>query len=73
MEGGMVTIENNAHIVFQGNHAKLVGGAIISLEHVTIAGSVQFINNSATKGGAINADVVNITLADNAQVVFQSR
>ena len=38
---------------------------------VTIAGSVQFINNSANlQGGAIHTDV-NVTIAVNAQVLFQ--
>ena len=68
---GNVSIVNNAQVVFQGNHAKTFSGAIDSLQHVTIAGSVQFINNSASEGGAISADVVNMTIADNAQVVFQ--
>ena len=67
---GNITIANNAHVVFQGNHAKQFGGAIGSLQHVTIAGSVQFINNSANQGGAINSNV-NVTIADHAQVVFQ--
>ena len=67
---GNVTIAYNAQVVFQGNHAKTYGGAITSLEHVTIAGSVQFINNSADQGGAIDSDG-NVTIAYNAQVVFQ--
>ena len=67
-----VTITDNAQdVVFQGNHAKNFGGAIGSLQHVTTAGSVQFINNSADQGGAIDS-VGNVTIADNAQyVVFQ--
>ena len=68
---GDVTIADNAQVVFQGNHAKTFGGAIASLQHVTIAGSVQFINNSANPGGAIDS-VGSVTLADNySHVVFQ--
>ena len=72
---GDVTIADNAHVVFQGNHATAAprgGGAIFSWRHVTIAGSVQFINNSAAfRGGAVVSDR-NVIIADNAQVVFQS-
>ena len=68
-----VTITDNAQdVVFQGNHAREAGGAIYSDQHVTIAGSVQFINNSADIliGGAIAS--VDVTITDNAQdVVFQ--
>ena len=72
MAGGNMTIANNAQVVFQRNHAKQLGGAIFSLHHVTIAGSVQFINNSANQGGAIiSGHPGNVTIADNAQVVFQ--
>ena len=67
---GSVTIADNAHVLFQGNHAKINGGAIASRQHVTIAGQVQFINNSASQGGAISTDS-SVTIADNAQVVFQ--
>ena len=67
---GNVTIAYNAQVVFQGNHAKTSGGAIVSIQHVTITGTVQFINNSASQGGAIDSDG-NVTIADNAQVVFQ--
>ena len=67
---GSVTIADNAQVVFQGNHAKTIGGAIVSLHHVTIAGAVQFTNNSADYGGAIDSDG-SVTIADNAQVVFQ--
>ena len=67
---GNVTVTNHAQVVFQGNHAKQLGGAIRSLQHVTMAGSVQFINNSANHGGAILSDG-NVTIANNAQVVFQ--
>ena len=70
MMHGNVTIADNAQVAFQGNHAKELGGAIVSIQHVTIAGSVQFINNSAYKGGAI-ASVGNVTIAYNAQVMFQ--
>ena len=65
-----VTTADNGKVVFQGNHAKSTGGAIASDQHVTIAGSVQFINNSATQGGAIDSGV-NVTIADNARVRFQ--
>ena len=67
---GSMTIANNAQVVFQANHAKTLGGAIASLQHVTIVGSVQFINNSANQGGAIDSNV-NVTIADRAQVVFE--
>ena len=67
---GNVTITDNAQVYFQGNHAKTYGGAILSLLRVTIAGSVQFINNSAYRGGAIHSGG-NMTLAVNAQVVFR--
>ena len=67
---GNMTIANNAEVIFQGNHAKLLGGAITSGPHTIIAGSVQFINNSADQGGAI-ISVGSLTIADNAQVVFQ--
>ena len=67
---GDVTMADNAQVVFQGNHAKILGGAITSVQHVTIAGSVQFINNSADEGGDIDSDC-NVTTADNAQVVFK--
>ena len=72
MEDGMhnMTIANNAQVVFQGNHAKTYGGAIDSNQHVTIAGSVQFINNTANQGGAIDSHVT-VTIAKNAQVVFR--
>ena len=67
---GSVIIADNAQVLFQGNHAKTTGGAITSLQHVIIAGSVQFINNSADQGGAIDSDG-NVTIAENAQVGFQ--
>ena len=68
-----LTIADNAQdVVFQGNHAINGGGAIASYLHVTIAGSVQFINNSADHGGAIDSSNGNVTIADNARVVFQS-
>ena len=63
-------IADNTHVVFQGNHAKSNGGAIASNQNFTIAGSVQFINNSADQGGAIDSGG-DVTIADNAQVVFQ--
>ena len=67
---GNVTITNNTQVFFQGNHAIQLGGAIASHQHVTIAGSVQFINNGADQGGAIDSDD-NVTIVDNAQVFFQ--
>ena len=70
MLDGNMTIANSAQVVFQGNHAKQFGGAITSIQHVTIAGSVQFINNSAYQGGGIDCNG-NMTISDNAQVVFQ--
>ena len=67
-----VNTANNSHVIFQDNHAIRNGGAIISGQHdVTIAGSVQFINNSADQAGAINC-AGSVIIADNAQVVFQS-
>ena len=71
MVGGNITIADNAQVVFQGNHAKTYGGAIASIQNVTIAGSVQFINNSAYQGGAAIVSDGSVTIADNAQVVFQ--
>ena len=67
-----ITIADNSFSVFLGNHAINDGGAIFSSRHVTIAGSVQFINNSADyDGGAIHFDG-NVIITDNAQdVVFQ--
>ena len=70
LSNGIVTIADNAQVIFQGNHAKTFGGAVASNQHVTIAGSVQFINNSANQGGAIVSNG-NVTIADNTQVVFQ--
>ena len=69
-----VTITDNAQdVVFQGNHARDIGGAIMFFQHVTIAGSVKFINNSAdNEGGAIYSFIGNVTISDNARVVFQS-
>ena len=67
---GNVTIINNAQVYFQNDHAKTNGGAIVSSQHVTIAGSVQFINNSAIQGGAIESGR-GVTIANNAQVIFQ--
>ena len=69
--GGSMIIADNAQVVFQNNHAITNGGAIFSSQHVTIAGSVQFINNSAYKGGAIDS-VENVTIANNALVGFQN-
>ena len=66
-----VTIAENVQVVFHGNHAKTFGGAIDAFQHVTIAGSAQFINNSANQGGAIDSGNCNVTITDNAQVVFQ--
>ena len=40
-----VNIADNAQVVFQANHAETLGGAI--------AGSVQFINNSANDGSEV--------------------
>ena len=67
---GNVTIADNAQVFFQGNHAEVVGGAISSLQYVTIAGTVLFINNSASQGGSIYSDG-KVTVADNAQVIFR--
>ena len=67
---GSVTIADNAEVGFQDNHAETFGGAIASFEHVTIAGSVQFMNNSANQGGAIGSTGA-VTIADNAKVGFQ--
>ena len=48
-------IAGTASVVFQGNHAKQLGGGITSNHHVTVTGSVQFINNSANHGSAIHS------------------
>ena len=71
MMHGNLTIAENAQLLFQGNQAKTYGGAITSHQQVTIAGSVQFLNNSADQGGAIHSNG-NVTIADNTQVVFQA-
>ena len=70
---GDLSIADNVHVVFQGNHAKTLGGAIASRKHVTIAGSVQFVSNTAQLGGAISISNFpgHMTVADNAQVVFK--
>ena len=65
-----MTIADTAHVDFQCNHAKISGGAIYSIQHVTIAGSVQFINNSATQGGAIQSTIT-VTTDKNSQIIFQ--
>ena len=65
-----VTIADNAQVHFQGNYSKSFGGAIDSLQHVAIEGSVQFINNSANQGGAVSAYTV--TIDNNAEVCFQT-
>ena len=70
MMTAIIIIADNARVFFQGNHAIKRGGAIASVQHVTIAGSVQFINNSANQGGAIYSEG-NLIIADNAQVVFE--
>ena len=71
---GNMTIADNAQVVFQGNHATTFGGgggAIYSSQHATIAGSVQFINNSAYQGGSIYSLYTKVIIADNAHVVFE--
>ena len=65
----IVTITDTAHVVFQGNYAKNFGGAIDSFQHVAIAGSVQFTNNSAIQGGAIASDGA-VSIFDSAHLVF---
>ena len=67
----LVVLADNAQVVFKDNGAESIGGAIESGQDVTVAGSVQFTNNSAKQGGAIDSHV-NVIIADNAQVVFQS-
>ena len=67
-----ITIADNTRVIFQGNHAEDTGGAISSSQHVTIAGSVQFINNSADYEGGAIFSYGNVTIPDNAQdVLFQ--
>ena len=70
MQGGNMTVGKNAQVAFQGNHAQQLGGAIASTQHVTIAGSVQFISNSADQGGAVYSDG-NVIIPNSAQVRFQ--
>ena len=41
-----MTIFHKSQIVFQDNHTEAFGGAIYSDHHVTVEGSVQFINNT---------------------------
>ena len=68
--GNVIITDNAQDVLFQGNHA-VHGGAIYSSQHVTIAGSVQFINNSAVYGGAIHSYSY-VAITDNAQdVLFQ--
>ena len=67
---GTVSIADNAQVLFQDNHADTDGGAIYSEYHVTIASTVQFINNQAFQGGAISSNY-NVSIGNNAQVVFQ--
>ena len=70
--GGGVTIADNAQVLFQGNHADSIGGAIAIDSNVVLAGSVQFISNTAQLGGAIAILPGNMTIiANNAQVTFQ--
>ena len=67
-----VAITDNAQdVLFQGNHAIYSGGAIYSSQHVTIAGSVQFINNSADHGGAISSRQ-HVTIAGSVQFINNS-
>ena len=70
MQGGNMAVGKHARVAFQGNHARDIGGAIASTQHVTIGGSVQFISNSAYHGGAVGSEG-NVTIPDNAQVLFQ--
>ena len=53
------------------NHADKIGGAIVILANTVLAGSVQFINNTAQLGGAISMFSGYLTVANNADVVFQ--
>ena len=67
-----VAITDNAQdVLFQGNHAIYSGGAIYSSQHVTIAGSVQFINNSADHGGAISSRQ-HVTIAGSVKFINNS-
>ena len=68
---GDVTISDNAQIVFQGNDADSLGGAILIASNIVLAGSVQFISNTAQLGGAISMFPGQMTVANNAQVIFQ--
>ena len=72
---GSVSLQHLPHSKAVWYHATMevqwwYNAMLSPFHHVTIAGSVQFINNSASQGGAIVSDG-NVTVADNAQVVFQ--
>ena len=48
-----------------------LGGAIVVVASIVLAGSVQFISNTALLGGAISMLPGYLTVANNAKVVFQ--
>ena len=58
-------------MVLQGNHADSLGGALVVLTNVVLAGNVQSISNTAQLGGAISTVAGYLTVANNAKVVFQ--
>ena len=69
--GGTVAINNITQLLFLGNHAERLGGAIVILADMLLAGSVQFMSNTAQLGGAICMVSGYVTVANNAEVVFQ--
>ena len=69
--GNVIITDNAQDVVFQGNHATYSGGGIYSSQHATIAGSVQFINNSADSGGAIASDQ-HVTITGSVQFINNS-
>ena len=72
MKANIITIADNARVIFQGNHAEDNGGAIRSHQHVTIAGSVKFINNSAGYGGGAIVSIQHVTITGSVQFINNS-
>ena len=58
-----MTVADNDHLLFQGNHA-LLGGAIFSGVIGTIGGTLQVINNSSLYGIQLNTSTsaANVTV-----------
>ena len=67
---GDISVLDNAQLIFQGNHATGEGGAVLSSEYITLSGTVCFISNSATSGGAVAA-YAGMSIPERADVTFQ--